>query len=1209
MKKGFYYIIALLIVSLFWSCSTKKNTKASRFYHAFNSRYNIYFNGKTSFDEALLSMQNGYKESYSDMILMYPVSAQPKDKAETGGPFDRAIEKSNKAIKLHSIKAKPAKKPGWRNDPKQRAWQEQEEYNPFLKKCWLMMGQAQFYNADFLQASATFSYIARHYAHDEEVVAEARLWQARCYSEMEWFYEAEDILGKLNTNGIPRKNLNQYATVYADYLVKNKQYEEAVPYFKTAIKAEKNRRQRTRMKYLLGQIYAEQDQNGLAYQMFGQVIKANPPYELEFAARIRQTEVFTGGNFQKVVKMLQRMAKNEKNKDLLDQVYYALGNVYMSREDTVNAIRNYELGVEKSTQNGLDKAICQIKLGDLYFQKRDYVKAQPNFSGALSGIRKEYKDYERVSKLSAILDELVVHVEAVHLQDSLQTLAKMPEAERLAVIDKIIEQVKKEEEEAKALAEKEAYLAEQEAKGTGIDRPGTETGGITLPTTSGGSGFYFYNPQAVSQGKTAFQRKWGRRALEDNWRRRKKEMSTFNENMEGEEDMASADSIAVGADGQPLPADSLEAGLEAVASDDPKTREYYIQQLPLTPEDIEASNIIIEDGLYNMAMIYKDKLEDIPLATEAFEELERRFPKHNHLLESYYQVYLMALRSGNTTLATAYKNKLVTTFPESDYAVAIADPNYEYNIRMMDKVQDSIYQATYASYLAEDTVTVRRNYRNVSAKYPLADLMPKFMFLEALTYVQAGDAEGFKNALKALVEKYPTADVTELAGEMLKGVLRGRMMVQGGIKGMSWNLRFGLGEDGMLSAADSARTFTAEPNTSYRMMLMYPTGTLDRNQLLFAVAAYNFANFMVKEFDLSFEEAGPMSMLTIHGFFNLDEILHYYKMIYGADGYATALDKNVAILPISDDNYETLMRGKTLEEYVDFFQENFGEAAPELAARWKARMTAEQIKEEEAKAEAEETKAQDSDNIPEETPGTEVREEKPEPVKKTVRPKEQQKQQPAEQSVVKDTIPVELPAADTTTVRKAETILPAVADTAFVQPTAKDTVVPASSDTVPAVVVPVEQPKELTLKEIEALRKREAAEEEARKEEARKAFEAQQKAEKELQEKKAKENEELLKKQKAEEEALLKAKAEREKQLERDRKAKLQQVEAERKAKLKAREELRKQKEREYKERLKQKEKERKQKEREYKEKLKAKEKARREAQKAKEAAAKAKRR
>ena len=1174
MKKGFYYILLLLITSLLWSCSTKKNTKASRYYHAFTSRYNIYFNGKTSFDEAFLSMQNGYKESYSDMIHMYPISAQPKDKQTTGGPFDRAIEKSNKAIKLHSIKAKPPKKPGWRNDPKQRAWQEQEEYNPFLKKCWLLMGQAQFYNADFLQASATFSYIARHYAHDEEVVAEARLWQARSYSEMEWFYEAEDILGKLNTNGIPRKNLNQYAAVYADYLVKNKQFEEAIPYFKTAIKAEKNRRQRARMKYLLGQIYAAEDQPGLAYQMFGEVIRANPPYELEFAARIRQTEVFTGGNFQKVVKMLQRMAKSQKNKDLLDQVYYALGNVYLSREDTVNAIKNYELGVEKSTQNGLDKAICQIKLGDLYFQQRDYVKAQPNFSGALAGIQKEYKDYERVSKLSAVLDELVVHVESVHLQDSLQTLAKMPEAERLAVIDKIIEQVKKEEEEAKALAEKEAYLAQQEAKGSGIDRPGTETGGIVLPTAGGGSGFYFYNPQTVAQGKTAFQRKWGRRTLEDHWRRRKKEMSTFNENMEEAVAENTGDTAEGGQTGQGE--DTLESGLEPVAADDPKTREYYLQQLPMTPEDVEASNLIIEDGLYNMAMIYKDKLEDISLAIEAFEESERRFPQNKYLLESYYQVYLMALRSGNQALTADYQQKLMTKFPDADYTVAISDPNYAYNIRMMDVVQDSIYQQTYKSYLAEDTVTVRRNYQAVSEKYPLADLLPKFMFLDALTYVQAGDAEGFKAALKALVEKYPSADVTELAGEMLKGVLRGRMMVQGGVKGMTWNLRFGLGEDGTLSASDSARVFTAEPNTTYRMLLMFPSGSVDRNQLLFAVAAYNFANFMVKEFDLSFEEVGPMSMLTINGFYHLDEIVHYYKMIYGEDGYGASLDKNVAILPISDDNYETLMRGKTLDEYIAFFQAHFGELLPELATRWEARMMAEEVKEEEAELKTDE-----------ETEGTPV------VVSSEERQEElQMKELPAVKQEMKGTLPV----------------VKAPEDTIIKPVSPKDTVVVKPVEETPVVTAPIEQPKQLTLKDIEEIRKREAEAEEARKEEARKAFEAKQMADKELQERKAKENEMLLKSQKAEEEALLKAKADREKQLEQDRKAKQKQVAADRKAKMKAREELRKQKEREYKERLKAKEKARKEKEREYKAKLKAKEKARKEALKAKEAAAKAKR-
>lgn len=473
----------------------------------------------------------------------------------------------------------------------------------------------------------------------------------------------------------------------------------------------------------------------------------------------------------------------------------------------------------------------------------------------------------------------------------------------------------------------------------------------------------------------------------------------------------------------------------------------------------------------------------------------------------------------------------MNAFPESDYAVAVADPNYEYNIRMMDVVQDSIYQATYDRYLESDTAYVRKSFRYVSEKYPLATLMPKFMFLDALSYVQAGDAEGFKNALKALVEKYPNADVTELAGEMLKGVLRGRALVQGGVKGMSWNLRFGLGEDGMLSAEDSARVFNPERNTPYQMLLVYPTGSVDQNQLLFAVAAYNFANFMVKEFDLALEQAGPISMLAIKGFISFDEIIQYYKMIYGKDGYATALNKAVAVLPISDDNYETLMRGKTLDEYITFFDESFGEELPDLAGRWKARMEA-----------AKEEEATEDEMITEEE--AEVPEEEQRPVQEPVR-------QPAI-PVVPDTI--EVPAFDKPEIQPVDTL---------------------RKDTVP-VVQPAVEDQGMTLKEIQEIRKREAAEEEARKEEARKAFEAQQKADKELREQKAKEQEELLKKQAEEERALLKAKADREKQLEADRKAKLKQAEADRKAKLKAREDLRKEKERAYKQRLKEKEKARK---------------------------------
>lgn len=1166
MKKQIGYISAFFVFVLLASCSTKENTMSSRFYHAFTSRYNIYYNGKTSFDESLKSLQNGHKDNYTEQLLMFPISAKEKNKQTPGGSFDRAIEKSNKAIKLHSIKAKPPKKAGWRNDPKQRAEQEKEEYNPFLKKCWLMMGQGQFYNADFLQASATFSYIARHYGQDENMIAEARLWQARCYSEMGWMYESEDILNKLNTGGIPKNKQKHYATVYADYLIKNKQNKEAIPYLITAIKVEKSHLQRTRMKYLLGQLYAGEGLDGLAYKMFGQVTNANPPYEMEFAARIRQTEVFPGGNYAKVIRKLQGMARSEKNIEYQDQVYYAIGNVYLSQQDTVKAIQSYETAIKKSTRNGIDKAICQLKLGDIYFKMRAYEKAQPCFIGALSALDKTHREYERVSKQSAILDELVIHTEAVHLQDSLQTIAKMSEPERMAVITKIIEKVKKEEEEQKKTAEQAAYLAEQGAKGTGLSRAGTETKVVTLPTALGESSFYFYNSQIVADGKRQFQTKWGRRMLEDNWRRLKKAMNTFQETSSDTQVGAVVENKAESSAVDMVSADSLST---PVAAQDPKDPAFYLQQLPLTDEDLKASDLIIADGLYNMAKIYKDKLEDMPLAIETFETLERRFPQNEYRLDSYYQMYLMALRLKDPVLAAQYKDKLTRSYPESDYAVAVADPNYAYNMQMMDRVQDSIYETTYNRYLAGDTTLVRKNYREVTTAYPLSKLLPKFTFLEALTYVQSGEANRFKDALKALVEKYPKADVTELAGEMLKGVLRGRSMVQGDVTGMKWNLRFGLGENGELAAGDSARTFTPGVNEPYRMLLIYPTGKADRNQLLFTVATFNFSNFMVKEFDLSGESFGEMSMLFIRGFIGMDEILQYYRMIYKESGYATAIEKAVGILPISESNYETLIHGKTLDEYLTFFNENFGEIAPEIVGRWRVRLSEETEEAHASPAQEQEISVAGEENlsaVPDQTV-TVLQPEVTEPV-----------QQANKLSSSVDSLQARLIPP-----------LPLITDTASVE---------INNNVQSRVEMPI---NELSLKDIRTIRAREAAEEEALKKQKRDDFEAQQKADKKLQEQKVKDRAEILKKQEQENQALLKAKANREKTLEKDQKERLKQTEIARKQKIKEREALRKQKEREYKQQLNKREKERKEKEKLYQQKLRDREKARREARKQKQ--------
>ncbi|MDR0412643.1 MAG: cell envelope integrity protein TolA [Dysgonamonadaceae bacterium] len=928
----------LLLPVLLSSCSSTKNTGATRWYHSFNTRYNVYFNGDMAYREALKAQQEGYQENYSETILLFPVSALPKDKENPGGPFDRAIEKGVKAIKTHSIQTKPDRQAGKRNDPKYREWMNRKEYNPFLHNAWMLLAKAQFHNGDFLQAGSSFAYISRLYGTQPEIAADAKLWLARCYSEIGWFYEADDIFTKLEREGIPARLQKWHETVYADYLIKQKRYAEAVPYLRTAIRAEKDKLQKNREKYLLGQLYSLLGQREPAYKTFGEVAAASIAYPLAFSARIRQTEVYAGKDTAKIIKQLRKMAKSSKNKDFLDQIYYALGNIYLSVPDTAQAIAGYELGVEKSVRQGRDKALNEIRLGDIYFEQRRFIQAQPNYAGALPQLKKEDEAYPRVSKRSEVLDGLVVHVEAVELQDSLQRLARMSEDDRLAVINQIIADLVKAEEEEKKKQEREDYLSQQEDLRSQLNtnRPGPKSAQGVVAPPGEDNAFYFYNPQVVAIGKNAFQQKWGRRKLEDDWRRRNKSNpmgDVLTEEPEsGELPETGEETAAV---------DEPEAPTEA--SSDPHDPAFYLQQIPLTEEDLEASNLIIADGLYNMAVIYKDELEDIPLSLETFDSLNTRFPEHENKLMSYYHLYLIYLKEGNREMAEQYKQKIRTEFAGSEYAVAMADPDYEYNLKMMDVIQDSLYQDTYHAYLNGDVEKIRRNYRSMTTRYSLSKLMPKFMFLNALSYVQQNDANGFKEQLKELISKYPEADVALLAAEMMKGFQRGLLLAASGdnmlARGSLFNIRLGL--EGGDAAATDELPFSPETDTPYVLLIIYPQGTLNENLLLYTVASFNFGNFIINDFDLEKTTVSGIGILQVKNFNHFAEILQYIQIIHGPEGYAPELEQSAIIVPISEANYAILTRGKSLEEYMLFFEEHFGAENQNLVERWKLKQAQE----------------------------------------------------------------------------------------------------------------------------------------------------------------------------------------------------------------------------------------------------------------------------
>lgn len=894
------------------SCSPKKNTAATRRYQAFITRYNIYYNGDEHYKETLKDMEKNYEDDYSRTLFIHPAEARGDEKApQPSGSFKRSIEKAQKAIQLRSIKKRPARKSGKGNDPAYKEWMKRDEYNPFLHNAWLMMGRSQFLDGDFLGAASTFYYVTKHFKWLPATVTEAQLWQARSYCALDWLFEAETILHRVKPDDLTSSKLKDlYNTTFADYYIRSRAPEKAIPYLTEAIRYASGS-QKTRMYFLLGQLYEQTGQPGEAYKAFAKAGSSNSAgYRTKFNARIKQSEVYQGADIAPEVKALKRMIRYDRNKDYLDQIYYAIGNLYLSRGDTAQAIANYELASAKSTRNGIDKAMAQVKLGNLYYERGRYDLAQPCLSEAVPLLPETYPDYKTLRRRSDVLDELAIYSQNVELNDSLLRLSAMSPDEQLKVINRIIDDLKKKEKEMEDEARREEYMAQQASNGNslqGNNSPST----FTLNTDKS---WYFYNTATRNAGRTEFQKRWGSRKLEDNWRRRDKTSYSLDEFPEDEDGGTSADE-------EPDERAEDEKAESARRENDPHYPEYYQKQIPSTDAERAVANDVIQEGLYNMGIILKDKLEDFDAASGEFGRLMSRYPDNVYRLEVYYNLYLMNMRRGDTAQAEKYRRLLIDEFPESKYAVALADPNYFDNIRRMDILQAQLYDQAYADYLDNNNSAVHRAYERMNEEFPLSPLMPKFMFLHALAYVTERRHDDFSATITSLLERYPDTDLTPVAGAWLKGLRSGRELrtTSGNRRSMLWDIR--LSNDSTALAADAGDLeFKLAPESPQLLVLLFPTDSISPNTLLYEVARHNFNTFMVRDFDLELMNFGRLGLLVIKGFENERELNYYRSLFEGPSGMDLPAD--VRPVPISQENFELLLSGAgSFDDYFNFIGE------------------------------------------------------------------------------------------------------------------------------------------------------------------------------------------------------------------------------------------------------------------------------------------------
>ena len=815
-------IIALAIILS--SCSTQKNTWATRSFHQTKVKYNILYNGNVAYEEGLKSIRDANSDDYSRILYLYPVSNHQAAEASKT-QMDKTIEKCRKCIKLHSIKAKPKRNPKKSNDPEYKIWLQSEEFNKNMSLAWIRLGEAEFHKGDFLGAVSTFNYIINHYQNDPDMIAQCQLWVARSYAEMGWQYEAEDMLNRVQIDALSRRHAKLYSAVKADVLLKGAHYHEAIPFVKIAMPNEQRKIYRPRFAYVLGQLYEMEGNKSDAVHAYKYVVRMAPPTEMEFNARLRIAEL--GG--RNSLRQLRTMSKQSKFKDRLDQIYGAMGNVYLNDKDTLKALEMYEKAIAESTQAGAAKAAVLVKAGDLYYERQDYVHAQPCYREAVTILTAENEEYARVQKRSEVLDELIVAYTQVQLQDSLQRLGRMTEEEQKAIVDQIIADLIKAEKE-------DSTRQTDEARARLRDDDGPRS--VNTANMLGGGGaqkgeWYFYNPQLIKQGQQEWRRKWGNRPLEDNWRRQNKQVVAAYPG----EDYPEGDSTM-------LAADSTQQNRPALETDNHKPA-YYLQQIPRTPQDYELSDSLWREAMIDLYYIYRDKVEDEDLAEETLRELVERFTGHPSLDKIFEDKKLRALRD---------------------------DPEYIAKMRKMLDEQDSLYAQTYAAYTKGQFAQVKANKQYAETNFPQSKLMPRFLFLNAVATARSEGQEAFVTALQEVVTQYPETELGAMAKDMLAMLGQGMESQQGGSTGSLADMRGQVEEEKTDTAAAEQQWSEDRKQPSVVLLILPKADEEALNNLLYEVALFNFSQFLIRDFDLQkMPVFGSGCALRISGFADLDE--------------------------------------------------------------------------------------------------------------------------------------------------------------------------------------------------------------------------------------------------------------------------------------------------------------------------------------------------
>ena len=752
--------LVALIATFLVSCSQEKHTFPNQQWHDLNAHYNGYFLAKEKMKEAENNLELANKDNFNRLLNIYPITNKGSE-ASIAPMLLESIKKASLPIQRH-------KNSSWVDD------------------CYIVIGKARYYKQEeYDLAVQTFKFINSK-SMDPDKRHLALIWLMRTYIKGNEMANAKTALDYLRKQQLTQSNMREYLTVKAWYYQKEKDDKETAAALSRAVSLYWPGDMKSRIHYMLGQLNQKLGNDSISYAHYLRCIRLNPPYEMAFNAKLHigaVTKIEDPKAIKKTQKYFKKLLIDPKNEEYKDKIYYEMARFEYKRSQLTESIELYNKSLRAETKTPSQKGYSYWRLAEIYYDKqKDFVKAKLYYDSTIIALDTAEETYKGILKRQKVLADFLKEYLVVQKEDSLQRYANMDSTERekrLAILVARDASLAMSNAKAQKAAEKEAARikkAQEALEGSGntiFDNSQTGTKADGSGASTDGK-WYFSSPAAMSSGRQDFIKKWGNRALSDDWRRISKEAPTnssaqTNAPKDSSKANIAANSKNTKSEDKSESASDKSSAKPSLMESPSERRAYYMRDVPYTPEKLEKSNLALRVALYNLGKIYEQKLDESSNGEKCFNRVVTQHKQYEKVPECLYFLYSIYLNKLNRPEdAAKVKDRLLHEYPESLYAKLLQNPNYLQELKASNDKVKGRYQSAYQLYENEQFIEAQQTLASVKSEFAEHGYKDKIKILETLVIGRTLDYRIYKDSLNSFIKSNPKSELIPFAKDLIK---------------------------------------------------------------------------------------------------------------------------------------------------------------------------------------------------------------------------------------------------------------------------------------------------------------------------------------------------------------------------------------------------------------------------------------------------------